>query len=419
MEAILILLADLINALSGIAAGLLFILMTALSVLVDVTCGKFFPGLLVDKDVKYNPEPLPTSKDSRNRRRLPSWIKYVLMGAGALSAVLSVLLILAETVYFEQTVRWIANWQTSKTRVQLSFDSVEGSFLKRQFMFQTLHIVRPPEQGDTGFDVNIAQVNGSFEGAFFTIPKSMSELILEGVQGELHLPERSDSVSRTPGKLSLDLILQRKPSFTVRKLVLRNANLEIFSPEKTHLTTITVQEWISAPLRSRYAAFDLLFRSNLDASVGETNITIRTSGEHQARETFWRITPIPISPVTDFLGPPFDIVQNGEAHLEIHDQWSLADDSLFIDSRWNLGLRNLTLEPDDGGNFLSRFRQSAAAGILRRYLEKNDGLELAFHIRIEDGSLSTTINGLVQDLLELAKENGLQIFTRISTGQEN
>ena len=65
---------------------------------------------------------------------------------------LSVLLILAETVYFEQTVRWIANWQTSKTRVQLSFDSVEGSFLKRQFMFQTLHIVRPPEQGDTGFD---------------------------------------------------------------------------------------------------------------------------------------------------------------------------------------------------------------------------------------------------------------------------
>lgn len=425
MEALLILFANLISAVAGAAAGVLYLIIIVISLGVKLLISAFFwLTAATDKDVYFEPavpHSIPGTKKNGTDRsgrpvpalppgpvqnpRFPSWSKYILWILSGLALVTLVGLVLIETVFFDQTVRWIANKQSADTGVQVSFETVSGSFLKRHISFQNLQLYREAEGENAGFNLAAHKVEGSFDGALISRPKSMGYLRIHGTRGTVSLPESSKQTRPESRGLSLEIVLQRKAGFTVKELEALDAEIQFYSADETFIGDLIISEWRSAPLRSRHMAFDLLFRSNVTASFGETDIQIATSGEKDARQTHWRFSRIPLPLIANLLGPPWDILQDGKTSLEIHDEWSLADGNLFVDSNWSILLQDLSLKPDQSDSILSRFRQSAAANILRRRIEQQGGLEIRFTIRIEDGSLSGSMNGLLRDLIELAKEN--------------
>jgi len=365
VEALFLLLAEFLFA---PFIAMLFVVLEAVLALVGLG------GELAFTFASNRSDPSGSKRTSRSRpQKLRRGTRILWKVSAALLLLMSLAVILLDTVFFPSSIGWILNRAEQKTGITATFKQVQGSFLSGKIQFDELRLSRN-EQVSSDFDLSIghASVNLSLLGLLNSVTK-IQEVSLTGVSG---------SVTRyaAPKKF-----VPRK-HFEIETLSVRDVDLTVTnrSPGKAPFTTsIEITSFESAPLRSRLAAFDVLFRSNLTASIHGFPVKITTEVIDDGRTTKWLVEEIPLKEVASYLPAPFSWIQAGTGKIDVFDSWELGKETI-VHMKWNVSLDNVLVEiPND----LPRAKRYALLPVVSM-LNKVDHIPLKFELNLDEEGFS-------------------------------
>jgi hypothetical protein len=95
-----------------------------------------------------------------------------------------------------------------------------------------------------------------------------------------------------------------------------------------------------SPLRSNWALFDILFRSNADGSLLGRPFKIASSGDDAGRVTAWSVSDLPVEALDAMIGGPFSLITQGRCDVQVTDRWRLGVDDV-IEMDWKIILHDV------------------------------------------------------------------------------
>lgn len=132
----------------------------------------------------------------------------------------------------------------------------------------------------------------------------------------------------------------------------------------------------SAPLRSRLALFDILFRSNATGQIAGAGFEIRTAGNAGGRETVWQASEVPVASLGAVAGGVLSWFRDGVVDVAVEDRWR-RDGQLEIDMDWSLEFRDVEVRAPDTAGALTRI----ATGPIVDYVNSHGG-DFPFEFRM-------------------------------------
>ena len=122
------------------------------------------------------------------------------------------------------------------------------------------------------------------------------------------------------------------------------------------------------PLRSRFALFDMLFRSNTSGSIAGAPLEISTSVIQDGRITTWRAEKVPVAQLGALTGGALSWFSTGTVDVFVDDTWQMGH-SLSIDMDWRLLFSDAEVAAPTGTGAFTRL----ASEPLTRYVNGFDG----------------------------------------------
>jgi hypothetical protein len=264
MEALVILLAEFLTALLipalVVAAEVAALLLSLLFDLIAFLCfgrRKAIP-------------PAPSTRTSARKRSwritVQSWgaAAWQIRKAAFIGLVLTVgVLVLANTVFFEPTVRLILAVAGHRTGTELAFKSVSGNLFTGQFVFQDLSARRVSET-KSSFDLKVGHLSMDLDLVTLIAPPIVFDtLTADTVTGTFRQPDRIDARG---GRDDQGGRIAARRKFRVEALTLRNVDVALSRGEAAAIA-VSLKSAASVPFRSNFAVFDMLFRSNVLGQV--------------------------------------------------------------------------------------------------------------------------------------------------------
>ena len=243
----------------------------------------------------------------------------------------------------------------------------------------------------------------------------IESVFLSGLRGDFHRV-------KTPEQVKL------RKHYEVRHLRLENIDLAVRDSSRPNEArfTVKIDELDSQPLRSRFAVFDLLFRSNATGKIAGQPFAIRTRKTESGRETSWEANDLPVDFVAHHLGGPFDWLAGGTVDVRVEDKWSI-EQSVRIDMHWSFVLKQLIVNPPDDTSASGRLLAAAVGKYLQAH---SDRLAVDFSLTMDEskfeGAASADAAGLgkaarqgfARELARLAGTDPDALDQRIQTGIE-
>jgi hypothetical protein len=216
--------------------------------------------------------------------------------------------------------------------------------------------------------------------------------------------------------------------YEVIHLRLEDADLVIRDSSRSRETqfALKIAALDSQPLRSRFAVFDVLFRSNASGEIAGRPFLIQSKKTEHGRETIWQAEGLPVTLVGQQLGGPFDWLTGGTIDVRVEDKWEIAANTQ-IKMDWRFAFKDLVVVPPEGAGLKSRLIASAIAAYLRANAEK---LDVSFSLTLDEnqfagaasagaaGLWDATREGLVHELSRLSGAEPERVNQGIETGIE-
>ena len=363
MEGMLFILIGLISeALSGIAVlsagalvGFLGSLFSALVNLVSAVIGP-----LAGKRVAVGAHP-PTSSqaDSRRvppagspmpKRQSPRWARWLMIASlGMLGLVVAAVLVI-DIWFADDLLRWALAGQERRSGVHVESEKIAASLLRGRYELSGVRATRHDHPaGEIDLSARTVSVSVPFWSAWKrTVP--IRSVRIDGLRGSYHLG-RSEGKNASQAddeqgyRSSPDL--ERKPprKFSIESLEVADVEVEVtdYTRRRPIALPITIGRMTSSPLRSNWALFDILFRSNADGTLMGRPFRITTGGDENGRETKWSISDLPVEALSAMIGGPFSLITEGRCDVRVTDRWQLTGDGL-IEMDWKIVLHDLRCE---------------------------------------------------------------------------
>lgn len=421
MEAIILIFSGLLEGVVMAASMVIYLLVSVMAMLVRLMV---FVGSQVlgqkSKPPTETSDPVAVStlkktspidsKPGSSKKR-----KWILVGAGVLVGLVGAFLVFIETVGFERSVRFLAWRFQASSGVEIEFEEVEGSFLSREFRFTNLDARRDKRDGVAGFDLGAEEVAGTFRGSMLSTPRTMSVLEIQDLSG-LILP--ASKTPRQPDeKTTIRLtLLSNRPGFTVEQVNLRGCELTLVLPETGEDVPISIPYWEVSPLRSRFYAFDLLFRSNLEGTIGDGRVKIETQGEGKGRNSRWLAENMRVEWMSAFMRPPWNGLAAGRMDVEVQDTWLLQKEEVFIDLFWLIRFSELSFREVEGGSLREKAVQKLFARHLHEQMRDRE-LELGFELRVQEGEISGSMSEALVALIQRGFDRWIDTQLNVSDEQ--
>jgi hypothetical protein len=295
-------------------------------------------------------------------------------------AIAIVPVIVANLFFFEPIARWATDRIAARTNMEIAYDTIEGNIFSGRLSISGLTVVKPAVSGPgldlavrtAAVDVNIWKI--------FAREKHIEELLVNGVTGRV--------AASDDGAPNVELVgpKKQKRAFAVSNLEISDVTVDVVPVDRPPVS-LRISKATSPHFRSRHAAFDLFFRSNLDALVDGVPLTVETVAlSDRSRSTIWRLQKAPVEPIGALVGrAPATWFQDGELSVEVDDFWDLDD--LTIDMDWRLYLDNAQIAAPEGAGL----RERALAGALNKAVKlRPDGVELAFQLYLDKDTFEAT-----------------------------
>jgi hypothetical protein len=192
--------------------------------------------------------------------------------------------------------------------------------------------------------------------------------------------------------------------FVVQQLVIEDAQLtwhDVTQPNRLIPLSIEVDSLETAPFRSQWAAFDVLFRTNASGRIGGGPFRIATREIADGRETRWNAQGLPVSLAGAYLGGPFTWIAEGTFDVNVVDRWTIPEEELDIEMDWKLVLRDIQADlPDD----LPGSAQAVAGPVVKYLNEHPREVPLAFSVTINRREFSGRMSPPLEFLARIVAE---------------
>lgn len=194
-------------------------------------------------------------------------------------------------------------------------------------------------------------------------PTLIEVLEIESLHGRVE-HRRSESADKSESREVRSVKPRR--SFVIESLMLSDVDLNVTDntdQDDPFVFPVTVSRLEAKPLRSSFAVFDLLFRSNAAGTLAGQPFTISTSIIPNGRDTSWRVNNLPIELLSNYVGGVFKYIKTGVIDVEVDDQWRKTRQT-EIDTHWKLTLKGVTAEaPTTTGKWTKAFADAAVKHI--------------------------------------------------------
>ena len=287
-----------------------------------------------------------------SRRREPR------LSSGAARKILIVLLTIAAVIfcalfvlnrfYFAESVRMVFGALERRAGIETECSEISGSVFSGQITLGRCTVDRT-DHPSSDFQLELDNVDFDLQ---------LSSLFGTAEVETAHISGLRGSVTRhqTQADVGNDTVDKPRRAFEIRDLQIEDVaiNLSGFNKDGGQFELpVTVISAASAPLRSRLALFDILFRSNATGRIAGAEFQIETGGDSEGRETIWRASGVPVANFGAMAGGILSWFHDGVVDVYVEDRWR-RDGQLEIDMDWNLRFRNVEVQAPASAGVVAR-----------------------------------------------------------------
>lgn len=304
----------------------------------------------------------------------PSSSRRIRISSGAAKKVLVVLLAVAAIIvgalsvinkfYFTDSVRMVFGLLERRSGIEVDCSKIDGSVFSGQVALGSCTIVRTSHPGSE-FELELGHVEFDLK---------LSSLFGTAEVQTAHISGLKGSVSRqhSQGVTDDDLAVEKpRRSFVIQDLKIEGVEISLSGLNKDggrFELPVNVANATSAPLRSRLALFDILFRSNATGEIAGAEFEIQTAGDSSGRETTWRASDVPVASFGAVAGGVLSWFRDGVVDVYVEDTWR-REGQLEIDMDWKLGFSNVEVQAPATAGVVTRL----ATGPIVDYVNSHDG----------------------------------------------
>jgi hypothetical protein len=327
--------------------------------------------------------------------------------------------------FLADVARYLLRKQQERTGIAITIESLTGNIFTGRFQADGITVLRRDHPAglidltvrrlDIEIDVwhvlnnplvidsvTIAEIRGRFERGVPGQEPVKKPLTIAGV-----------TIEQQDGKTSLAINTSRKEKrkFTITKLQV--SNLDVTYADHTRkrplVVPVTLTSFTSAPLRSSWAVFDVLFRSNATGTIAGRPLRITTSGDDLGRDTQWHIDGLPVDLLADQIGGPFALLTAGTADVHVIDHWRRGDDGLVIVMDWSVVLHQVQAEvPETSSKMMALLAKPAVAFINA----KGDRVPLSFRVEIDENRFQGTSSAEAAGLWQVVSDSAASTLAK-------
>jgi len=293
-------------------------------------------------------------------------------------------LVLINTLFFEPTIRQVVGFVAKRTGTELEFKSVSGNLLTGRFAFEDISARRISDT-KSSFNLKVGSLSGEIDLQTLLIgPVSFRRLLVDTVSGTFHGQAKRGSGDNAQD----DGRIRAKRRFRIEDLTLRDVNVALSKGDGAPVA-LSLKSVSSMPLRSNFAVFDLLFRSNVAGQIDGHDIFISVQKADAGRITQWRMQDLPIASVSRFVTePPIGWLHEGTITVSVDDRWVLAKQA-EIDMDWNIRTRGARTQPRKGAGVLE---QTFALPIIAYIKSKDGNIDLRFKLTMNESQFEDMVS---------------------------
>lgn len=299
----------------------------------------------------------------RQERRVGSGAaKKMLIAFLAVGALIFAMLFVVNTFYFADSVRLVFDALERRSGIETRCSEINGSVFSGKISLDECAVARAGH-ASADFQLELDSVDIDLQISSLLGTAEVQTAQIAGLRG---LVRRHEPAEQVDGGVE-----KPRRAFVIQDLTIEGVDVTLSGFNKdggVFELPVQVNSATSAPLRSRLALFDVLFRSNATGAIAGAEFEIKTAGDSGGRQTVWRASDVPVASFGAMMGGVLSWFSDGVVDVYVEDRWRRGD-RLEIDMDWRLGLRDVEVKAPDSAGAMTRL----ATGPIVAYVNRHDG----------------------------------------------
>ena len=249
--------------------------------------------------------------------------------------------------YFADSVRTVFGILERRSGIETSCVDIDGNLFSGRIALGECTIARD-EHDTTQFDLQLDNVEFDLKLSSLFGTAEVQTAYVTGLRGSVTRSQTSPDDEQATEK--------PRRSFVIQDLKIEDVELNLSGVNKdggSFDLPVSIASATSAPLRSRLALFDILFRSNATGRIAGAEFQIRTGGDPSGRQTVWNAADVPVASFGAVTGGVLSWFQQGVVDVYVVDKWR-RDGQLEIDMDWKLEFRDIEVGAPDSAGVMAR-----------------------------------------------------------------
>jgi len=351
------------------------------------------------------------------RRGRPRWIRWLTVAVLSLTGLLVTALVVTNVWFLDDVGRYLLRQQQQRTGIVITAEQISGNLFTGRFRAEGIAVQRLNHPAGL-IDLTIARVDTQIAvWRVLANPRVVESLTVSQMHGRfergiagIEPPQKSSSfggveITVGDGAITIDRNdkQRKRRSFRIDALSVRDLDITYVDHlrQPALVVPITLATLTVAPLRSQWAVFDVLFRSNAIGTVAGRPLTIATSGDELGRETQWHIDALPVAVLAAQIGGPCALLTAGTADVHVVDRWRRSDAERFIVMDWSVVLHDVRAALPEAPSPLLALLGGPAVRFIN---EQSGSIPLSFQVVIDEnrfeGAASAEAAGLWQGVAD-------------------
>ena len=302
----------------------------------------------------------PTEKLASSR-----FARLVALTLAVLTGLVFGCILIINIFFFEDAARFVLGKVESRAGIATECDDIGGSLLFGRVDLRNCSI-RRQEHPTSSFELNVSEVSIDLRITSMLGTATLDTARVVGLSGWA----RSDRSQAPDDRVDSDGERPRR-EFEVRDLQVTDVRVRLSgsNPDGNRFdVSIDIDQVQVMPLRSRFALFDVLFRSNASGSLDGAPFRLSSSVIPDGRRTEWRAEKVPIASFGSITGGILSWFSSGYVDVYVNDEWERSD-ATAINMEWDLRFSQIEVTPPPGTGRVARF----VTAPLTRYVNSFEG----------------------------------------------
>ncbi len=327
------------------------------------------------------------------------WWRWLALAAGGL-AVTIVAIPAMNLLLFEHCLRLALRGIEQSHGMVVTYESAEGNWLKGRAELRGARLARRGH-AISDFDLTIDRLNVNADARKIIAGEfAIKSVAMNAVRGRFTQAGKHDPS-------------QPRQHYTIDRLTIKDAKMDFVDrsrPPRVMRVPLEVASLEVDDYRSRWALFDVLFRSDTRGKIygRPFQITSRTSAE--GHESIFKATDLPLALAGQRISAPLGGRVDGLVDADIRTRWQPEDESKDLKMHCRLLAHNFTVYMPNG--LVQRAAGSAMASRVPRNMPME--FDLVMNKRVFDGQTSFVATGILDSIGEKASRQRRQVPSKPS-----